>query len=157
LSKSKPFNLPHNPRESELHASVAEFLDWALLPQEAIYTTFPAGWGKLNKGTAGRLHASGMKRGMPDILVFGRRSRVVGLELKVGANSVTAAQREMFAKLQGIGIRVYICRSIEDVADALKQEQIPCRRLEISASGQGSAKATEPAATPPPDFSSLPH
>jgi hypothetical protein len=99
-----------------------------------MFTTFPAGWGKLTKATAGRLHASGLKKGMPDILVFDARQRmdvtkVVGIELKVGANAVSSAQRTMFAKLQAVGITVYVCRNIDDVIRALDEELIPHRHI----------------------------
>jgi hypothetical protein len=129
-SAVKPFNLPHNARESELHVSVAELLDWILVPP-AMFTTFPAGWGKLSKATAGRLYASGMKKGFPDILVFAPR-KVIGIELKVGANAPSSAQRTMFAKLQAVGITVYICRSIDDVVQALDYTGIPHRTVTTS-------------------------
>jgi hypothetical protein len=134
--KARPFNLPYNVKESELHVSVAELLDWILIPP-AMFTTFPAGWGKLTKATAGRLYASGLKKGMPDILVFDVRQRmdvtkVIGIELKVGIYSVSSAQREMFAKLQAVGIRVYVCRNIEDVVGALDAADIPHRSVDTS-------------------------
>jgi hypothetical protein len=116
---------------------VAQLLDWILLPP-AIWTTFPAGWGKLGKATAGRLYASGLKKGMPDILVFNcvqpphpRRSSVIGIELKVGDNAVSSAQRTMFAKLQAVGIRVYVCRNIEDVMRALTDADILYRKTDL--------------------------
>ena len=130
---ARAFNLPNNPRESEFHVSVAELLDWILLPP-AMFTTFPAGWGKLSTATAGRLHASGMKKGMPDILVFAPHTiystRVIGIELKVGANAVSSAQRTMFAQLQAVGVHVYVCRSIENVVAALDDNGI--RHREVS-------------------------
>ena len=133
-SAARPFNLPHNVRESDLHVSVAELLDWILVPP-AIFTTFPAGWGKLSPATAGRLYASGMKKGMPDIFVFDRfghaLTKCIGIELKVGANSETSAQRTMFARLEAVGIRVYICRSLEDVVAALEDAGIEHRTLEL--------------------------
>lgn len=133
---AKPFNLPHNPRESELHVSVAELLDWVLLPP-AIYTTFPAGWGKLTRSTAGRLQASGMKKGMPDIFVFAPK-KVIGIELKVGAAAPTQAQRTMHAALQAVGIRVYVCRSQNQVLMALSDAGIAYHRAHIQ---EGSTQA----------------
>jgi hypothetical protein len=129
-SAAKPINLPHSPRESELHVSVAELLGWCLSPP-AMFTTFPAGWGKLTRATAGRLNASGLKRGMPDILVFAPHRKVIGIELKVGANAVSSAQRTMFAALQALGIRVYICRSLNQVLMALSDAGIEYRRVTI--------------------------
>src|SRR5215468_12790351 len=63
--------------EGALHRSVAELLDWCLIPP-ALYSTFPSGWGQLNKATAGTLKACGLKAGWPDIMVFSPR-RCVGI------------------------------------------------------------------------------
>lgn len=101
-------------------------LDWLLLPP-AFYTTFPAGWGWLPKATAARLYRCGLKRGMPDVLIF-NTNRVVGVELKVGTNSATSDQRNMHAKLWAVGIRVYVCRSLEDVIGVLELESIPMQK-----------------------------
>ena len=136
--------------------SVAELLDWVLLPP-AIFTTFPAGWGKLTKGTAGRLYASGLKKGMPDLFVFDVMRKVIGIELKTGVNGVSSAQREMFAKLQAVGIRVYVCRSLEDVVRALDSAGIMHREVNLcpsgtNANGPEAGKRTGPAGTARPDF-----
>lgn len=130
-SAAKPFNLPHNERESDLHVSVAQLLGWCLLPP-ALFTTFPAGWGKLTRSTAGRLFASGLKKGMPDILVFAPKHKVIGIELKIGVNAATSAQRTMFAALQALGIRVYICRSLNQVLMALNDAGIAYRNVTIA-------------------------
>lgn len=154
IARKKPshraITFPDRAREADLHKSVAHFLRWALVPP-ALFTTFPAGWGKLSKATAGRLYASGLAPGMPDIFVFGPGRRVVGIELKVPPNTATAVQRTMFAKLQAVGIKVYICTSIEDVADALKQEYVPCRL--VTESGRLYGRATGPVAPVPPGTS----
>jgi hypothetical protein len=121
--KSRAIDLPM--KEGELHQSVAELLDWILLPP-AIFTTFPAGWGRLSTGTAGRLKASGLKTGMPDILVFAPK-KVIGIELKTGRGTLTSAQRSMHAKLYAIGVRVYVCHSVSEVILALRDADIPAR------------------------------
>lgn len=137
--KRRPISIPHDPSESQLHQSIAELLDWILKPP-AFFTTFPAGWGRLSKGTAGRLFASGLKKGMPDILVFDEGPKVVGIELKVGKNSVSSAQRAMFAQLQAVGITVYVCRSQEDVRTALYREFIDCRSIHDGTDKQESLR-----------------
>lgn len=149
LKQHRAITFPDYAREAELHKSVAHFLDWALVPP-AFFSTFPAGWGKLSKASAGRLYASGLKAGMPDIFVFGPGRKTVGIELKVPPNTATAVQRTMFAKLQAVGIRVYICRSIEDVVDALGQEGVPCR-LGTNENGQLVGRATGRKETPQRD------
>jgi hypothetical protein len=102
-------------RESEidLHRSVAEFLDWVILPP-TVWTTFPAGWGRLGRATAGRLRACGLKEGMPDILVF-HHGGTIGIELKTLAGKPSAVQLQMANRLLHAGVPVHICRSINDV------------------------------------------
>lgn len=117
--------------ESALHKSVADYLDLALLPP-ALWTTFPAGWGSLGKATAGRLRGSGLKAGFPDILIF-FSGRVAGIELKTVTGLVSKAQHQMFLRLSEAGVRVYICRNLDDVIGVLEQESLPHRKLEIAA------------------------
>ena len=111
--------------ELDLHKSVADFLDWMLLPP-AMWTTFPAGWGKLGKAVAGKLKACGLKEGMPDILVFHDR-RTIGIELKTGTKQ-SEAQAMMASKLKEAGVPVWVCKSIDEVYDILFNDyRIPMR------------------------------
>jgi hypothetical protein len=112
--------------ESQLHRTVAEFLDWMLL-KPAVWTTFPAGWGKLGKATAGSLKGAGLKAGLPDILVF-HDHEALGIELKTAAGKVTAIQAETHKALAAAGVPVYVCRSVEAVAEALVLHKIPMRK-----------------------------
>jgi hypothetical protein len=123
--------------EADLHQSVAEYLDWALLPP-AVYSTFPAGWGKLGPMMAGRLKASGLKPGMPDIFVFDRQEmklgdrifpKIIGIELKAPGGKPSAAQQLMFPRLRELGIPIHVCECIEDVALALNKEHISVRTV----------------------------
>lgn len=113
------------PTEGQLHATIAELLDWVLLPP-AVWTTFPAGWGVLGKATAGRLKKSGLKPGMPDMLVFCYGS-TLGIELKALGKTTSPAQDEMFAKLRKAGVQVYICDCVADVIAALNEARMPFR------------------------------
>jgi VRR-NUC domain. len=132
---TRNLNLPGSATEDQFHVSVAELLDVCLRPPDAFYTTFPAGYGRLSKSMAGRLRAKGMKAGMPDILVFYRRShetsQVIGLELKVRGNSTSAAQRGTHALLQAVGVRTYLVRSINDVIRSLHDAGIPYRNIQL--------------------------
>jgi hypothetical protein len=122
------------PSEDQLHRSVAEFLDLALLPP-AVWTTFPAGWGEFGLKTAVRLKNSGLKPGMPDIFVYDRHrvssnrtyTKVVGLELKKPGEKPSAAQQLMFARLRDVGVAIHVCESINDVVRALSHEGIGLR------------------------------
>lgn len=113
--------------EAQLHQAVAELLDTILLPP-AIWTTFPAGWGKMGKATSGRLKASGLKVGFPDILLF-HGGRAAGIELKTENGVISKAQHQMFIKLYDAGVRVYICRCTDDVFGVLEQESLPHRKV----------------------------
>jgi VRR-NUC domain len=117
--------------ESQLHKATADLLDWILLPP-ALWTTFPAGWGKLGKATAGRLHGAGLKAGFPDLFIF-YSGRVTGIELKTASGLVSKAQHKMFMRLYEAGVRVYICRNTDDVIGVLEQESLPHRKMEVAA------------------------
>ena len=117
---------PTEPSEAQLHATVAQYLDWALMPP-ALYTTFPAGWGVLSRSTAGRLKGAGLKRGMPDILVF-YQSRAFGIELKSWKGDLTPVQEDMHAKLLKAGVPVVVCSCLDHVIEALQNLGIPLRR-----------------------------
>ena len=108
---------------------MAELLDRILLPP-TVWTTFPAGWGKLTKGVGGRLRGSGLKPGMPDILIFSLE-KTTGIELKAPGRSPSAFQRTMFAALQAVGVRVHVCFSLDDVLAVLLLEDIPFRAIDL--------------------------
>jgi hypothetical protein len=116
--------------EAAFHKTVADLLDWVLLPP-ALWTTFPAGWGKLDKSTAGRLRGSGLKAGFPDILIF-FNGHAVGVELKAADGDISKQQRAMFLRLYAAGVRVYTCRNTDDVIGVLEQESLPHRKMEIA-------------------------
>lgn len=127
---ARPFKLTaYEPTEFELQKSVADLLDWLLVPP-AFYTAFPAGWGKLPPRIAGLLKACGLKRGMPDILVFDRISSIgphlIGIELKRPSkrNNTSDEQELMHSKLKIVGVPVYVCWTVEMVIEVLDRENI---------------------------------
>jgi hypothetical protein len=111
--------------EYSLHRTIAGLLDW-ILPPQVVWTTFPAGWGKMTPAMAGMLYSCGLKRGMPDILVF-HKGYVLGIELKRPGAGPSRAQIEMIAKLKAAGVPVFIAHSPEDVISALKCMKVPMR------------------------------
>lgn len=129
MSRGNPMTLPGSVAEDDFHVTVAEYLDWCLY-STTFYTTFPAGYGRLSIATSGKLKGKGMKAGMPDILVFQRYGAgclVIGLELKIGGNSLSAAQRTTHAQLYAVNVKVYTVRKLEDVIAALNDASIPHR------------------------------
>lgn len=125
--RASPIKAKPKISELSLHTSVAHMLDWLLMPP-AVYTTFPAGWGKMSPAMAGMLHRCGLKRGMPDIMIF-HDGRCLGIELKTPGRAQSSAQRDMAAKLQGAGVTVYVCRSQEEVTRLLMVCRIPTRKM----------------------------
>lgn len=120
---------------------MAELLDWLLIPP-AFFTTFPAGWGKLPPAIAGRLHACGLKPGMPDLLVFDV-GRVIGIELKTKETSQSSVQRSMQARLTAVKVPVYICRSVEEVIAVLKTENVQVRKHWMDGATNGTPKSVK--------------
>jgi hypothetical protein len=127
-------------REIDLHASVAEALDQLLLPP-AEWTTFAAGHMPLSPQYAAKLARLGLKRGWPDIQVV--HQQLYGLELKVGGGALSRTtwvrtkrgtlreligQADMFPRLERAGMRIAICRSVDEVFAALADWGVPFRR-----------------------------
>jgi len=117
--------------EAQLHKAVADYLDWCLLPP-AVYTTFPAGWYKLPKGTGGIMRGAGLKAGMPDLLLF-HAGRTFGIELKVATGRQTEAQREMQKKLEKAGVYYAVIRDLNELVDYLGFWKVPLRNSDIAA------------------------
>jgi hypothetical protein len=124
----------YEPTEFELQKSVADLLDWLLVPP-AFYTAFPAGWGKLPPRIAGLLKACGLKRGMPDILVFDRHDfddpdlfcpKLVGIELKRPSKKYNTSNDQivMHGKLKTVGIPVHVCWTLDQVIEVIDRHAI---------------------------------
>jgi hypothetical protein len=117
--------------EEQLQRQVAELLDyhgwlWSHVPNE----------GKRSKAAGGRLKAQGMKRGVPDVLVFERweagfargmgctldrySGHGIAIELKVGKRKPTPEQEQWMEALRERGWMVAVCRSLEEVRDVLR-------------------------------------
>jgi hypothetical protein len=112
--------------ELQLHQAVAEMLRIALV-EPATWTTFPAGWGKLGKATAGSLKHCGLMAGMPDILVF--YGFTLGIELKVPSGRLSKIQESTFSILEKAGIDTVVCTSTMEAYQALLRWEIPVRTI----------------------------
>ncbi len=117
--------------EERLHLAVAKFLAVALRPP-TFWTSIDAGAGKLSKRSAGMMKARGVKRGIPDILIFSPvtvgmagSSHVIGIELKSASGRVSADQVETAAYMQLAGVRCRIARSVDQVQAILIANGIP--------------------------------
>lgn len=140
--KRKPFRLtkPVVPEDS-LHEAVAKALDLLLLPPAA-WATYPAGSIPLPAQWAAKLFRLGLKRGWPDVLVV-HGGQIIGVELKriggvlsktrmvrsrSGALRIVEGQTDVFARLQGAGMIIVVCETVEDVLTELRRLNVPVRR-----------------------------
>ena len=107
--------------ERLLHKAVAAYLQ-LVLPLRSFWTTFPAGGGGAIRGAT--LKAQGLKPGVPDVLIV-YAGLAYWLELKAVKGKTSPQQDATIALLEHAGSPTAICRSIDDVRDALKQWGIP--------------------------------
>jgi hypothetical protein len=110
--------------EAALHFAVALFLRHALVPP-AWFSTIGHGGGGRVRGAM--LKRAGMRAGMPDLLVFGPRGYVLGIELKAGKGRQSPEQRDVADDFRACRQGYTVCRSVEDVATALRTHGIPTR------------------------------
>jgi hypothetical protein len=108
--------------ESGLQLATAQILDllgwlWCHVPNE----------GKRSKAYGGRLKAEGMKRGVPDVLIFedyiwGKQlGHGVAIELKSESGTTTPEQRDWLDALDERGWLVSVCRTMDQVCAVLKR------------------------------------
>lgn len=115
------------PRQTEaaLHRSIARYLD-IVLAEPAFCTTFPAGGG--GKARGGKLKAMGLVPGVPDILIVAN-GRAYWVEIKTATGRLSDDQKATIARLESNGARVCVCRSIDDVRQALADWGIPTKEV----------------------------
>jgi hypothetical protein len=111
--------------EDDLQAAVVKALRFLVLPP-AVWFAMPVGHVQLSAAQAARMARIGTKKGLCDIFLI-YQGRVLGIELKSAVGSVSPAQREVFPLLEAAGVRIEICRSIDDVVDALAAFGCPLR------------------------------
>ncbi len=114
--------------EAQLHRAVAEYLDLVLLPP-AWWSTFPSGGG--GKARGGQLKGRGLKPGVPDILLV-QRGECFWIELKATNGRLSKAQQDTSGALAAAGCHWTFCRSIEQVAEALKYWGISTRQAALT-------------------------
>ena len=116
--------------EHDLHRTVAEYLAAALRPP-VFWTSVDAGAGKLSPRSAAMMKARGVKRGIPDILIFAReqdadaRLIVIGIELKAPIGRLSDTQLAAHEALGMLGVHCRVARSVEQVQDILRVNGIP--------------------------------
>ena len=117
--------------EAQLQESVAAYLRFALRPP-TIWTAIAHGvwfgWDREKARTLGRrLYAAGLNKGWPDMLILHPGPIVLGLELKSQTGRLTPEQRDLMESFSTLGAHFTVCRSVEEVQDALESCRIPIR------------------------------
>lgn len=117
--------------EHDLQVRVAKHLRSILMPP-TMWTALDAGQGAMNIIAARRRKARGVKAGWPDLLIIHHDEqghRVLGIELKRPGKggSQSDAQREVEHAFHMAKCWYVLCRSVEEVENALRYVGIPVR------------------------------
>lgn len=102
--------------EQSIQRQVAQFLSWAL-PDDVWFSSIGHGGGGAIRGAI--LKSTGMKAGVPDILIV-YRGRPVFIELKTDKGVLSPAQKEVHIAITVAGGVVATCRSVDEVRDFLE-------------------------------------
>lgn len=114
----------HHTPEETLQRSVVKLLRHAL-PEGSIFFAVPNG-GLRSRTEAIRFKSTGTLAGVPDLLVI-TAGRILGIELKSGNGRLSDAQLYCHEQFRRAGADVFVCRSLEEVADALTAAGVPLR------------------------------
>ena len=55
----------------------------------------------------------------------------LGIELKTRKGRLSPAQKTLHARLRLVGTEVEVCRSVDEVRDALERRQIPMNKIQL--------------------------
>ena len=113
--------------EDELHTQIAKALP-LILPSSVVW------WSNESRGVGERegkrRKARGVRAGVPDMefhycYAHGDYPLSCFIELKAPKGVVSEAQKALHASLRAIGHHVSVCRSLDDVIDALRRAGCP--------------------------------
>ncbi|MGL4442993.1 MAG: VRR-NUC domain-containing protein [Alsobacter sp.] len=111
--------------EQELQIAVAAFLDVAL-PTDWRWLHVPNG-GWRTPAEASLMKAMGQKAGAADVLILPPAGRFIWIELKSPAGRLSDSQADWRDWCASIGAPWFLCRSLDDVIEALASLQIRLR------------------------------
>lgn len=102
------------------------------LPPEIVWSTVPSGGGGKIRGAM--LKGMGLRTGLGDLVIFYRergihppRSSTLWIELKSDRGRQSPEQITFMNEVQQLGHYYRLCRSINDVSDALQHYGVPTR------------------------------
>jgi hypothetical protein len=117
--------------EHGLQIGVARLLNLCLDPERTWWSAIDHGAGKMSKRAAGMMKKRGVKRGMPDIVIMWWHNvvgKMIGIELKAGKGRLTPDQRLVERQWNKMGFAIYTARSLGEVQQILRVENIPMYR-----------------------------
>jgi hypothetical protein len=88
------------------------------------YCHVPSG-GYRTPAEAGVFKSMGVRRGVPDLLLWTPFGRSFGIELKAGRGKLSDVQVLWRSTLESLGHRVYVCWSVDEVEAVLRIEGVP--------------------------------
>lgn len=110
--------------EEQLQRAVCDLLAIYEAKHLLAYCHVPSG-GYRTPAEAGILKAMGVKRGIPDLLIWTPNAHSFGIELKGPKGRESDAQILFRSTLESLGHRVYVCWSLDEVEAALRLERVP--------------------------------
>ena len=111
-------------RESQLQIAVASYLDRALM-LGACWFHVP-NEGKRSCVTGRNLKRQGLKKGVPDCVII-YRGRAYFIELKTAKGRLQPEQKDFADVLEMCGAGFKVCRSLNEVQEALYSWGIPLK------------------------------
>jgi hypothetical protein len=112
--------------EQDLQKQVASYLRWAL-PTDFRFHHSPNETGTRAAWEGMLLKALGVSAGFPDLIILTPTARFIAIELKSNTGSLSRPQREWRDWCRAIGAPWFLCRSLDDVIEALESLQISLR------------------------------
>lgn len=108
--------------EAKLQTSIAKYIDLCSNAKGILWTATANGM-RTHLSVAKKMKAQGLKRGVPDILVFEPNGKYKGLmiELKIKGNYPTKEQKEWIAELNERGYYACVCTGFDEFRKVFNQ------------------------------------
>lgn len=115
--------------EQQLHGAIVDYLRILEARSSLVAHHSPnelnlSGDRAANARSQARAKQAGMRPGWPDFEIF-HDGRVLFAEIKTATGRLSTAQRETHAALASAGCPVTVCRSVDDLAAALRRAGFP--------------------------------
>jgi len=112
--------IPSTKGDSVKEAKIqAEIVKW-LQSEKFWFCSIPNEAAAGNKVRQMQLVAMGLRKGAPDLLLF-HRSGAICLEVKTPTGRQSDAQRRFQSRVEDLGYRYFVVRSVEDVKNVLTE------------------------------------